>query len=203
MLPTVPPGTVVHNNSRDDRFLDKAAVFIDGGFFLKVLNDLGRPRVDYEKFSDNLCANNKRLRTYYYDCLPYQSDPPTPEERERYSKKSKWVDKLLFLPRFEVRLGKLAPRDGEFEQKGVDVLFSVDIVRMSWAKQIDRVVLITGDSDFIPAVNAAKETGVIVELYYYISRNVGGPSTHQELIKAVDERYEINQDLIDRSLLTT
>ena len=73
------------------------------------------------------------------------------------------------MPRFEVRLGKLAPRDGEFEQKGVDVLFSVDIVRMSWAKQIERVILITGDSDFIPAVNAARETGVIVELYYYIS----------------------------------
>jgi uncharacterized LabA/DUF88 family protein len=183
--------------------LDKAAVFIDGGFFLKVLNDLGRPRVDYEKFSDNLCSDNKRLRTYYYDCLPYQSDPPTLEERERYSKKSKWLDRLLLLPRFEVRLGKLAPRDGEFEQKGVDVLFSVDIVRMSWAKQIERVILITGDSDFIPAVNAAKETGVIVELYYYICPNKDGPSTHQELIRAVDERYEINQDLIDRSLLTT
>lgn len=29
MLPTVPPGTVVHNNFEGDRFLDKAAVFID------------------------------------------------------------------------------------------------------------------------------------------------------------------------------
>jgi uncharacterized LabA/DUF88 family protein len=199
MLPTVPPGTVVHNNPREDRFLDKAAVFVDGGFFGKVLDDLGKPRIDFEKLSDNLCADNKRLRTYYYDCLPYQGDPPTPEERERYSKKSRWLDKLLLLPRFEVRLGKLSPR---FEQKGVDILFSVDLVRMSWAKQIDRAILITGDSDFIPAVNAAKETGIIVELYYYISPHENGPSTHQELIRAVDERYMINQDLIDRSLLT-
>ena len=84
--------------------MDRAAVFIDGGFFLKVVNDLGRPRVDYEKFSDNRCADNKRLRTYYYDCLPYQSDTPTLEERERYSKKSKWLDKLLLLPRFEYGL---------------------------------------------------------------------------------------------------
>ena len=63
--------------------------------------------------------------------------------------------------------------------------------------------MITGDSDFIPAVNAAKETGVIVELFYYISPNDGGPSTHQELIRAVDERHLINEDLIKESLLTT
>jgi uncharacterized LabA/DUF88 family protein len=199
MLPTVPPGTVVHNTKRI--FLSKAAVFIDGGFFGKVLEDLGHPRIDYAKFSDNLCGNHERLRTYYYDCYPYQSDPPTLAERERYSKKSKWFDKLLLLPRFEVRTGKLARRDGGFQQKGVDVLFSVDIVRMSWAKQIDRAIIITGDSDFIPAVNAAKETAVIVELYYYISPD-DGPSTHQELIKAVDERSEINQELINRSLLS-
>ena len=159
--------------------MDKAAVFIDGGFFAKVLDDMGKPRIDFERLSDIMCEGNRRLRTYYYDCLPYQSDHPTPEERERYSKKSKWLDRLLLLPRFEVRLGRLSPR---FEQKGVDILFSVDLVRMSWARQIDRAVLITGDSDFIPAVNAAKETGVIVELYYYISPNDGGPSTHQELI---------------------
>ena len=122
MLHTVPPGTVVHNNSRVDSFLDKVAVFIDGGFFGKVLDDLGKPRIDFEKLSDNLCAGNKRLRTYYYDCLPYQSDPPTPEERERYSKKSRWLDKLLLLPRFEVRLGRLSPR---FEQKEVDILKSL------------------------------------------------------------------------------
>jgi uncharacterized LabA/DUF88 family protein len=182
--------------------LAKAAVFIDGGFFGKVLGDLGNPRIDYAKLSDNLCGNNERLRTYYYDCLPYQSDPPTPEERERYSRKSKWIDKLLLSPRFEVRLGKLARRNYGFEQKGVDVLFSVDVVRMSWSKQIDRAIIITGDSDFIPAVNAAKETGVIVALYYYISPNVGvGPSTHQELIRAVDERNPIDQGLINRSLL--
>ena len=85
-------------------------------------------------------------------------------------------------------------------KKGSTFSLSVDIVRMSWAKQIDRAIIITGDSDFIPAVNAAKETAVIVELYYYISPG-DGPSTHQELIKAVDERSEINQELINKSLL--
>jgi uncharacterized LabA/DUF88 family protein len=182
--------------------LSKAAVFIDGGFFGKVLVDMKLPQIDYAKFSDNLCGGNQRLRSYYYDCLPFRSEPPTPDEQLRYTQKQKFINRLLLSPRFEVRLGRLAKRYGGFQQKGVDVLFSVDVVRMSWAKQIERAILITGDSDFIPAVNAAKETGVIVELYYYISPNIGvGPSTHQELIAAVDERNPIDQNLINNSLL--
>ena len=73
MLPTVPPGTVVHNSKMI--FLSKAAVFIDGGFFGKVLDDLGHQRIDYAKFSDNLCGDHERLRTYYYDLLPVSKRP--------------------------------------------------------------------------------------------------------------------------------
>lgn len=207
MLPTVPPGTVVHNSRMV--FLSKAAVFIDGGFFVKVLADLGFPQIDYAKFSDNLCGTNQRLRSYYYDCLPFRSEPPTPEEQERYSNKQSFTDRLELLPRFEVKLGRLAPRGQDrygkviFQQKRVDVLFCVDVVRMSWAKLIDRAIIVTGDSDFVPAVIAAKDTGVLVELYYYKSPRPKGPRTHDELIKAVDERSPIDKALIDRSLLTT
>ncbi len=180
--------------------MEKAAVFIDGGFFGKVLEDLGSLHIDYALFSDNLCGEYRRLRSYYYDCLPFRSEPPTNEEQIRYSRKQSFIDRLQLLPRFEVRLGRLARRgNGEFQQKGVDVLFSVDVVRMSWAKQIDRSIIVTGDSDFVPAVAAAKEAA-LVELYYYRSPTRRGPSTHDELIKAADERSPIDQDLINRSL---
>lgn len=187
--------------------MPKAAVFIDGGFLLKVLGDMGYPQIDYAKFSDNLCATNQRLRTYYYDCLPFRSEPPTIEEQDRYSKKQSFLNKLELLPRFEIKLGRLAKRGKDsrgrdlFQQKKVDILFSVDVVRMSWAKLVDRVILVTGDSDFVPAVNAAKDVGVLVELYCYKSPHLHGPITHNELIKAVDERNPINQALIDNSLI--
>lgn len=183
--------------------MDKAAVFIDGGFFGKVLLDFGSPQIDYALFSDNLCGEYRRHRSYYYDCLPYRSEPPTADEQERYSKKQSFIDKLQLLPRFEVRLGRLARRwNGGFQQKGVDVLFSVDVVQMCLTKRIDRAILVTGDSDFLPAVIAAKETEALIELYYYKSPTGRGPSTHDMLIKAVDERTLIDQDLINRSLQT-
>jgi uncharacterized LabA/DUF88 family protein len=181
--------------------MEKAGVFIDGGFFGKVLEDFGSPQIDYASFSDNICNGYQRHRSYYYDCLPYRSEPPTVDEQDRYSKKQSFIDRLQLLPRFEVRLGRLAKRrTGDFQQKGVDVYFAVDIVHMCLTKRIDRAIIVTGDSDFIPAVNAAKETGAIIELYYYKSPNRRGPRTHDELIKAVDERCPIIQDLIDRSL---
>jgi uncharacterized LabA/DUF88 family protein len=203
IAPTVPSGTVVkYPQIWNGIFLGKVAVFIDGGFFEKVLDGpFGRPKIDFEKFCDNLCdGSDYRLRTYYYDCMPFQSDPPTEDEKRRYANKQRFMNVVERLPRFESRLGKLGWVGGELVQKRVDVLFAVDLVRMSWRGMIEKAVIITGDSDFVPAVQAAKEAGVVVQLYYYRARRLHEPNTHDELLSAVDERYEIDQGLIDKSL---
>jgi len=57
---------------------------------------------------------------------------------------------------------------------------------------IQKAVIVTGDSDFLPAIEAAKELGVLVTLYYSQS------SIHDELLSAVDESYVINQNLISQ-----
>jgi len=176
--------------------LDRAAVLIDGGYLAKLLElDFSRPKVDFYKFSENVCEGYERLRTYYYTCMPYQSNPPTDEERRRYSAMDKFTYTLQKLPRFEVRLGKLGWAGSELVQKRVDILFAVDLVRLSWGRQIGKAILVTGDSDFVPAVLAAKDAGVLVQLYY--SPN----SVHDELLSAVDESFMITTDLIERAKL--
>lgn len=147
--------------------------------------------MDFLKLSERLCSETERLRTYYYNCMPYQSDPPTQEERERYSKAHRFLFTLRRLPRFEVRLGKLSHQGGTYVQKRVDILLAVDLVRMSWGKQIQRAVLVTGDSDFVPAVQAAKDAGVLTQLHY--SRN----AVHDELLDVCDDCFEITPDLIN------
>ena len=103
----------------------------------------------------------------------------------------KFIHRLTHLPRFQVRLGKLGRVGEEFVQKRVNILLAVELVRRSWAKNIGTAVLVTGDSDFVPAIEAAKDAGVLVQLWY--SRN----SVHTELINAVDEYFPITQDFID------
>ena len=170
------------------------AIFIDGGYLTKVLeNNFGRPSLDYQKLSDKLSAPNSRLRTYYYDCMPYQSNPPTLEEKQKHSAKSKFIHAIIRnVQRFQFRQGRLRKTgEGQFEQKRIDVLLGIDMVRLCSKKQIDTVVLIAGDSDLVPAVEACKEEGAIVQLYYV------GRSVSDELLNVCDERYEIKTNLIN------
>ena len=178
--------------------MNRAVVFIDNGYFSKVLkNHFRKPDIDYKLFSDNICGNCERLRTYVYDCMPYQSNPPTSDERSRYSNMDSFVSSLKKLPRFEVRLGSLQKiwfgKKYKFKQKMVDTLFSIDLVRLSSSKQIQDAVLVAGDHDFVPAVKVARDAGVVVKLYYT-------KPVHDELLDNCDETIEITKKLIDESL---
>lgn len=46
------------------------------------------------------------------------------------------------------------------EQKGVDMKIGVDIASLSYKKQVDKIILISGDSDFVPASKLARREGI-------------------------------------------
>lgn len=60
------------------------------------------------------------------------------------------------------------PKDTDFvldlEQKGVDLRIGLDIARLSLRQMVRTVVVVTGDSDFIPAFKFARREGVRVVL---------------------------------------
>ena len=172
---------------------EKGAIFIDGGYLTKVLrNQFNNFSLDYLKFSEKISdsLDFNRLRTYVYHCLPIIRKD-SPQDLIRLSDMQKFLTKLKRLPRFEVKLGKLQLIGGQFKQKMIDVLMSLDIATMSYENQIQHAVLIAGDADFIPAIKKAKEYGIIVHLYYLPS------SVHNELLDEVDELHEITQEFLE------
>lgn len=65
--------------------MDKCAIFIDGGYFSKILKKkFNSSKIDYLKFSNNISKGYDRIRTYYYNCRPYKASPPTDDEKERF-----------------------------------------------------------------------------------------------------------------------
>lgn len=46
------------------------------------------------------------------------------------------------------------------EQKGVDMRIGVDIASMAYKKQVTKLILISGDSDFVPAAKLARREGI-------------------------------------------
>lgn len=46
------------------------------------------------------------------------------------------------------------------KQKGVDMKIGMDIASLAYKKQVDQIVLIAGDADFVPAAKLARREGV-------------------------------------------
>ena len=51
-----------------------------------------------------------------------------------------------------------------FKQKGVDMRIGVDIAHMTMKKQVDTIILVAGDADFVPAAKLARREGVKIIL---------------------------------------
>lgn len=177
--------------------MDRVIVFVDGGYLDHIIQDSDK-RIDYQKLSLKLCGSDILIRTYYYHCLPYQSNPPTSEEKDRFRKGSAFFDRLKKLDRFQIRLGKLVKRgyypNGNpiLNQKRVDVYVATDLVKFSAQKAMNQAVLLTSDSDYVPAILAAKEFGVIVKLAFYDNLDIT-----QELLDACDERFKFDSSFLN------
>ena len=173
----------------------RVAIFIDGAYLDFVLRDeFQSRRINYQAFSELLAGDSDILRTYYYHCAAYQGNPPTEAERTRYSAQRSFFASLERLPRYTVKLGRLAVRydwrgNRRYEQKQVDILLGVDLVQLAAKQNIQEAILVAGDSDFIPAIMAAKAEGVLVKLFH-------GAKPHNELWRESDERIRIDHALI-------
>ena len=191
------------------------AVFIDGGYLEALQKHEFDVRLDVKKLVDEILQHIENesadpvelMRAYYYHCRPYRSDPPTPEEMDRYSNSRRFEDALRYLPRFEVRLGHLRMSGMDesgvpiFEQKQVDLLLGLDMALLAGKGQVQHIALVAGDGDFVPAVRVLKNEGIIVWLIHGPPQgNHGYPTYSFELFKTADERMELDEDLIDRLL---
>lgn len=58
--------------------------------------------------------------------------------------------------------------DDDFEidtvQKGVDMRLGLDVASMAFKKQVDQIILVAGDADFVPAIKLARREGIDVVL---------------------------------------
>jgi len=174
----------------------RAAIFIDGAY---LLSNMKKNNIEpkYGELPDYLLKPLRKavpldlLRCYFYYCPPWMSPEPTDSERRRMDEHEAFMKEITSLPRWGIRLGKLQRRrEGNreyFEQKRVDVLLSVDMVRHSAAGHIQHAIVLAGDSDFIPAIEATKESGATVTLWYGDDNTI-----HKDLLSLADITHQID-----------
>ncbi len=82
-----------------------------------------------------------------------------------------------------IRADDLRP---DIQQKGVDMRIGLDIAALTLKKQVDVIVLVTGDSDFVPAMKFARREGAQLFLVP-LGHGIREPMReHADLILSVD-----------------
>lgn len=76
------------------------------------------------------------------------------------------------------------PSDDDFEhdikQKGVDMRLGLDVASLAFKRQVDQIVIVAADGDFVPATKLARREGIDVVL-----DPLGGPAA-RDLVQHVD-----------------
>ena len=122
----------------------------------------------------------------YHPLLQKQIDL---SKTDLYTWTNQFFDELKHHRKFALRLGKLADAQAQYvikpditkklcrgainfydltendfvlsiEQKGVDMKIGLDIASLAYKRLVDQIVLISGDSDFVPAAKLARREGI-------------------------------------------
>ncbi len=124
----------------------------------KVFHPLLKKDVDLSKTTLNAWMNTfleelKRKRKF---CLRLGT---LAEEQAEYNIRTEVTRKIL---NGEKTIESLSEADFELSvtQKGVDMKIGVDIASLAYKKQVDQIILISGDSDFVPAAKLARREGI-------------------------------------------
>ena len=151
------PKATIRPSSRVD---ERVMVFIDGSNLYHVLGQIcGRHDLQFDKFAQKL-ANGRDLRRVYY----YNVRQEAFEDRSNASDQEKFLNSLYDTPYLEVKLGIWKQRGGTMVEKGVDVMLATDLVTRAYRDHYDTAIVVSGDADFYPALQAVKDAGKQVEV---------------------------------------
>lgn len=157
----------------------KATCVLLEGHYLSLISKHfgdGEPLRDWDikQFGITLAKKEKLWcrDVYYYTAPPYQSPSPSTDEIRRKAGYDKFISKLKKIGIIvrEGRCQKLkeeTDEDFHFHQKGVDSYIHMDLLDILKKKNIDVVIIVTSDTDFVPILNKIREDDIKVILYYF------------------------------------
>jgi uncharacterized LabA/DUF88 family protein len=142
----------------------RCIILIDGSNFYFKLKDLDLHKLlefDFSGFAKMLAGEDNEVVEATYFVGKIRTDG-TEKTRRMFDNQQKLIGHLKN-HHYKYSLGYLLKNDGVYHEKGVDVNIAVDILVATYEDLCDRIVLVSSDTDLIPAVNKAREKGKVVE----------------------------------------
>jgi len=146
------------------------ALFVDGSFLFHCIKGLA-VRIDYKKLKDLfLTPDDNLISASYYTALPNEYDLEDKHKSFLRILKKEVRIKIRSVPLLKSydNNHQQSPLVHAFPQvtgrysKGEDILLACDMVRGAALNYFDCAILISGDGDFVPAVNMLQELGKYV-----------------------------------------
>jgi uncharacterized LabA/DUF88 family protein len=182
-----------------------AAILIDNMYLQHCTDFFQTGRLDPQKFPHMLLhSNEEHHMTYVFDALPFAPrENATERQLELRTQKKSYLDALEYYERIKVELGYVRPKftkcykcNTDFfvpVQKLVDVKLSVRLVSLAWSEVVGKIILVSGDGDLIPAVQAVDGSHAIVRLEY-VDEADSNIRTSKGLIRACPEKHKLTKD---------
>lgn len=170
----------------------KVAIFIDGSNFYKKLKQIGikQPsKLDYSKFVHYLVKDNNLVYLGYY-VGEVRYERTNLKSVELYSKQQSFFTKIKKeIPYVKIVKGIIQNIKGVYKEKGVDVQLALDIYRMAVNHEYDKAILISSDTDLIPAIKMAQSLKKNIEYVgfeNFQSRKLKGLCTYTTILTLND-----------------
>ncbi len=135
------------------------AAFIDMGYLSFISKYLGKGKHLKYDVHEIAIELSKKVNfwcedLYIFTAPPYQSNEPTEEEKRKKEGYDKMIKKVKAgkLTTW-VREGRIQKTNEGFRQKGVDVLLTLDLMRVAQTRQFSKLILMTSDTDFVPVID--------------------------------------------------
>jgi uncharacterized LabA/DUF88 family protein len=157
-------------------------MFIDGSNIFWGLKDFRRrnnvnDKIDFKKLVDYLLDKRDLTRAIYYCSKPI---PPAKASQIGFYDYLRHIGIQVIDKPLKTRYDPITKKTRTVE-KGVDVALAVDLIGMAWEGAYEVAILVSGDEDYLGAVNKVMSKGKNVELVTF--RNFMSKELKQACIK--------------------
>lgn len=163
---------------------EKVFIIIDGNNFYHRLKEtfcLEAKLLDfrYQDFVNWLARDRNIIQKKY--CVGVVRTKPDDEKGQRMRSDQQRLFAKLRKDNWTIEYGYLLSTDGKYHEKGVDVQIAVDLLVGAYEDLYDTVILVTSDTDLIPAIAKARSMKKKVEYIGFSHKPSYALITHSDI----------------------
>lgn len=167
---------------------ERIIILIDGSNFYHYSKELGLQlpiQFNYKGFGEKLADGRDIVFATYYigKVRAKEKDEHSQRLRSNQQRLMAW----LALSGWSIEFGHMMKNQGVYHEKGVDVHIAADLLRGAYKDAYDTAILISSDTDLIPAIHYLREEGKKLEYIGFAHRPSHGLIKNATLTKTISK----------------